>query len=194
MSQLIKPNSTHLLAVINETGAPPQDNANHPSIHLSTDAFGNLLVAGVGGATSNVTVINGPAGSAVNVQDGGNVISVDDAGGSLTVDGAVTATIAEVDTAPTQIIKLVAATGTPEAVAVNGTFFKTALFIGNKAARTANTGKVWLGVTAGDGTQPIGLDAGAQRTIEAPEGQKYDLNDWYVDVETANDGVLVIYS
>lgn len=194
MTQLIKPNSTHLLAVINDSGAPPEDNAEHPSIHLSTDAFGNLLVTGVGGATSNVTVINGPAGAAANIQDGGNSLTVDDGGGSLTVDGAVTATIAETDTPPTQLIKLVALTTVPEAVAVNGTFFKTALFIGNKAARTANTGKVWIGVTAGDGTQPIGLDAGAQRTIEAPEGQKYDLNDFYVDVETANDGVLVIYS
>ena len=87
-----------------------------------------------------------------------------------------------------------ALTTVPEAIAAANTFFKTALIIANKAARTANTGKVWLGVTAGDGTQPIGLDAGTQRTIEAPEGQKYDLGDWFVDVETVNDGVTVIYS
>ena len=30
--------------------------------------------------------------------------------------------------------------------------------------------------------------------ITASSGQKYDLNDWYLDVATAGDGVVVIYS
>lgn len=97
-------------------------------------------------------------------------------------------------TVPTQIIKTVAATGTPEALAADATYFRTALIGALKAARTANVGIVYLGIGATNDTQPFALNSGEWLTINAPVGQKYDLNDWVLDVLNAGDGVAVIYS
>ena len=97
-------------------------------------------------------------------------------------------------TVPARFVKTVAATGTPEALAADGTFFRTAIFRGNKATRTPNVTVAYLGVTATDDEQSIILSPGEEVTITAPPGQKYDLNDWYLDVTTAADGVVVVYS
>ena len=109
------------------------------------------------------------------------------------IDGMSTLTDA-VETALTQVIQTVAAVGTPEAIAGAGTFFRYATLIAKKAARVANTGIVYLGVTAGNDTQPIEMNPGDIFTIEAPPGEKYDFDNWYVDVLNAGDGVIVIYS
>lgn len=89
---LIRPNSAHVLAVVNDAGVPEVGDLNNPSAHLSLDSFGNLRVNGVAGAiAANVAVTNGPGAAAVNIQDGGN---------SITVDGAVSQV--QADTAPTR--------------------------------------------------------------------------------------------
>jgi len=93
-----------------------------------------------------------------------------------------------------QIIKTVAAIGTPEALAADGTFFQSATYIGIKAARTNNAGTVYLGIGATNDTQIIPIAPGEQGIIQAPPGQKFDLNDFYLDVETAGDGLGLIYS
>lgn len=108
------------------------------------------------------------------------------------VDTSVAATAAA--TVPTQITKTVAATDTPEALAVDGTFFQTATLIGKKAARINNTGTVYLGIGATNDSQPLEILPGEVVEITAPPGTKFDLNDWYLDVETASDGVVIIYS
>ena len=95
---------------------------------------------------------------------------------------------------PTQIIKTVAASATPEALAADGTFFQTATLIGKKAARTLNAGTVYLGIGSTNDTQALEILPGEIVEITASSGQKYDLNDWYLDVATAGDGVVVIYS
>ena len=95
---------------------------------------------------------------------------------------------------PTQITKTVAAIATPEALAADGTFFQTATIIAKKAARTANTGIVYLGIGATNDTQALPLNPGDVYEVNAPVGQKYDLNDFYLDVATAADGVVIIYS
>lgn len=97
-------------------------------------------------------------------------------------------------TVPVQITKTVSATGTPEALAADGTFFQTATLIGKKVARTNNTGTVYLGIGVTNDTQALEILPGEVVQITAPPGQKYDLNDWYLDVATAADGVIVIYS
>ena len=97
-------------------------------------------------------------------------------------------------TVPAQIIKTIAAIATPEAIAANGTFFQTAMIGGLKAARTANVGTVYLGIGATNDTQPLAITTGEWITITAPAGQKFDLNDFYIDVLNADDGVAVIYS
>ena len=105
-------------------------------------------------------------------------------------------TIKEKVAIPQQIVKTVAASGTPEAItATSPTYFRHAMFTGhNDEARTANTGNVWLGVTSGNSTQPIRIVPNQTITLEAPLGLMFDLSSWYLDVATNGDGVVVIYS
>lgn len=120
-------------------------------------------------------------------------------GGGLKVDGSGTALpVSEATpssvTVPTQVIKTIAATDTPEALAADSTFFQTAMIGGLKAARTNNVGTVYLGIGLTNDTQPLAITAGEWVSIVAPIGQKFDLNDFYLDVLNAGDGVAVIYS
>ena len=98
------------------------------------------------------------------------------------------------ETTPTRIIKTIAATGTPEALAAAGTVFRYATLQGKKAARTNNVGDVWIDITSGDGTQSTKITPGQSITIQMPPGEKGDLNDWYCDVENAGDGVIIVIS
>jgi hypothetical protein len=95
--------------------------------------------------------------------------------------------------APTTVIKTVAASGTPESIAADGTFFRHATVFAKKAARTVNTGVIYVGTTSVNDAQPYDLEPGDVWTIDAPAGGKLDLNDFYVDVATNGDGVVVIY-
>ena len=95
---------------------------------------------------------------------------------------------------PGQIIKTVAAAATPEAITDTPVYFSYAHFIGNKAARTGNTGTVYLGVTSGNDTQPIAIATGATFTLSAPGGIKLDFHDFYIDVVTNGDGLVIIYA
>lgn len=95
---------------------------------------------------------------------------------------------------PIQIVKTVAAAGTPEPLAAGGTYFRVATVAAKKAARTDNVGNVYLGVGAANDSQPLKLLPAEEIEIKSPDGQRYDLNDFYLDVETAGDGVVVIYS
>jgi len=97
-------------------------------------------------------------------------------------------------TTPVQLIKTVAAVGTPEALAAVGTYFQYASIFGKKAARTDNAGVVYLGTTSANDTQGIAIGVGSLLSIEAPPKQKYDLGTFYLDVVTAGDGVVVVYS
>jgi hypothetical protein len=105
------------------------------------------------------------------------------AGGSASAAGTIA-----------QVIKTVAATGTPEAIAATATLFKMATLIGVKAARTNNTGIVYVGASATNDTQPLAVSPGERVSLEAPPGQKLDLAAIYVDVLNAGDGVAVLYS
>ena len=93
-----------------------------------------------------------------------------------------------------QLIKTVTASGTPEAIASEFTQFSHAIFIGLKAARTPNTGRVYLGVSSANDSQPITLDASETKSISAAPGVIYSLHEWYLDVATNGDGVVVIYA
>ena len=110
---------------------------------------------------------------------------------SLAVLRTLTSSVA---TTPTQITKTVAATGTPEALAPNGTYFRMAKLSGKKAARTDNAGIVYLGIGGTDNTQPFPINPGEEIEIKVPPGEKFDLNDWYCDVLNAGDGLTIIYA
>ena len=127
----------------------------------------------------------------VDGADGGTALIGGDATNGLDVD---VTRLPAVTTVPVQITKTVAAAATPEALAADGTFFRSATIIASKAARVLNTGLVYLGIGATNDASALELSPGDVYTITAPLGQQYDLNDWYLDVVTAADGVVVIYS
>ena len=76
--------------------------------------------------------------------------------------------------------------------------FATATVLGQKAARVANTGLVWLGVTSANSDQPYQVNVYNPTTQDGivilgggnPE-HRWKLSDWYLDVATANDGVVM---
>ena len=95
---------------------------------------------------------------------------------------------------PQQLIKTVASNGTPERVSPVPRKFRTATFVGNKAARTANTGTVYLGWSSVNDEQFIPVTTGASVTINAPSGEAYDLFDLWIDCATNADGVCVFFA
>ena len=94
---------------------------------------------------------------------------------------------------PAKIIKTVAASGTPEAVAAVGTFCTTFIVMGRKAARTDNTDSVYVGWEATNDAQIYTVVSGGEVWFNAPEGAKWDLGELYVDVVTNADGVVILY-
>ena len=106
---------------------------------------------------------------------------------------ALTTLAGATEVTPTQITKTVAAIATPEAIAADGTYFRTATLIGKKAARTNNAGTVYIGIGATNDTQAYPVQPGESITLTMPAGEKGDLNDWYIDAENAGDGLVVIY-
>lgn len=93
-----------------------------------------------------------------------------------------------------QLVKTNSDTATPARIAAQGTYAASVTIIGNKDWRTANTGTVYIGPTSTNNVQPIAITPGSTVTLSFSQGQFIDLYDWYVDVTTANDGVVVIYS
>jgi hypothetical protein len=92
------------------------------------------------------------------------------------------------------IIKTVAATGTPEALGTSATRFHSVAFQGLKAARTDNTGTVWIQPNSGDGTAAMKLEPGDVVGFTADAADDYFTADqFYIDVETAADGVVALY-
>lgn len=91
------------------------------------------------------------------------------------------------------ISKTVAATAAPEQLSAAATQFRHAAFVGNKSARTANTGTVWIQFAAADSSAAVPLEAGTLLTVKAPPGRYYTANTFWIDVENAGDGVQVIY-
>lgn len=92
---------------------------------------------------------------------------------------------------PTEIIKTVASAATPEALGASTVAsFKTIVFVGNKAARTANTGRVWIQLTSANGSAGIPLLSG--QVISITTVARFSPADFYIDVETAADGVVTL--
>jgi hypothetical protein len=98
------------------------------------------------------------------------------------------------ETTPAQFTKTVSDVNVPEALTATETFFRWAVVIGKKAARTANADRVYLGVTSTNNEQAYEIKPKETITINAPPGQKMDFQNWYLDVETVGDGVIVLYA
>ena len=101
--------------------------------------------------------------------------------------------LAQTPMAVGQFVVINAASTTP-AVLTNATIKAISItLIGRKANRTDNTGTVWVGFQSADDSQPIKVAAGATVGISIPAGRSIVLSSLYLDVETNNDGVLVLY-
>lgn len=92
-----------------------------------------------------------------------------------------------------QIIPIASSTGTPVAWTNANTWVRKVTILGKKAARTDNAGTVYIGPTSGNDTQGFAITAGGEAVLEAAPGSLINLADWYVDVTTNNDGVMLIY-
>jgi hypothetical protein len=92
------------------------------------------------------------------------------------------------------IIKTVSATGTPEALGSGGVRAHSVTFLGLKAARTNNAGKVWISPNSGNDTAAVPLDPGDEVTFTSSTEDNYFTDaQFYIDVETAGDGCVAIY-
>jgi hypothetical protein len=88
----------------------------------------------------------------------------------------------------------VAATATPERIYETTNLWVTkATLLGLKGGRTNNTSVAYVGVSSGNDTQQFKLTPGGEVTITATEGTMINLYNWYIDVGTAGDGVVVYY-
>lgn len=78
--------------------------------------------------------------------------------------------------------------------------YQRVLLVGKKAAKTNNTGIARLGFKDGENAQistypmPITLAAGAAYEYVAPNDSVFKPRDLYYQVDTANDGVMAIFS
>lgn len=96
-------------------------------------------------------------------------------------------------TKPVEFTKTVSASGTPEQVTTTQSSFHSAIIIGKNAARTDNTGTVYLGITAANDSQFIEVAPGETLALNAPANMLFDWQDFYLDVDTNDDGIYVFY-
>jgi len=90
----------------------------------------------------------------------------------------------------------------PVRLSTNECVAKTFVFIGNKSARVANTGTVWIQTSSTNDAPGIKLLSGQTISLTGGTGSLtgrgadgtggLDLRQFWVDVEMANDGVVVL--
>lgn len=90
-------------------------------------------------------------------------------------------------------VKVNTATDPPVALTNSPLKVRRVTFVGRKADRTDNTGIVWVGMVSNNNVQATKILAGESISPLIPDGTFMDLSQWYLDVETANDGVLIFY-
>ena len=65
--------------------------------------------------------------------------------------------------------------------------------IGKKAERTANPGTVYIGPKSANDAQVYEITTGSVHVLNARGGSVINLADWYLDVATAGDGIIILY-
>jgi len=92
------------------------------------------------------------------------------------------------------ITKTVTATGTPEVLGSGAIRCHSITFLGMKAARTNNVGTIWVAPGSGNDSAAIPVEPGESTTFTAKNADDYFKDgQFYIDVETAGDGVIAIY-
>ena len=88
-------------------------------------------------------------------------------------------------------IKTVADPDVPEVIGTVASSFRTIAFIGQLDERTPNTGNVWIQRSNTNGAPGIKLEPGKMISISSSD-RSMDGGDFWIDVETAGDGVLIM--
>jgi hypothetical protein len=86
-----------------------------------------------------------------------------------------------------------AAPALSSATASGHLWYRTAIVLGKFAARSANTGLVFLGPGSGNDTQPYKVEQDKEYGLAPGVGTRANLRDWYVDAATAGEGVVVLF-
>lgn len=81
----------------------------------------------------------------------------------------------------------------PEPLSATELMFIKATVFAKKDPRTDNTGIVHLGCTSGEDTQEYDLSPGDIIQLDAL-GRPMDFRDWWLDVETADDGLCIQFT
>lgn len=72
-------------------------------------------------------------------------------------------------------------------------WYHQAIVYGQNAVRTNNTGDVYTGPTSTNGEQPNTFAPGDEKVFDTVAGEKRGLHNLYLDVATANDGLVITY-
>jgi hypothetical protein len=94
---------------------------------------------------------------------------------------------------PAQIVKAVAAAGTPEQLTATRTQCQSLVIQARKNTTTANAGNVYIGFTSAASSQKLVLQPGESVSITAGTGKAIDLSGIYIDAATNADAVCVTY-
>ena len=90
-----------------------------------------------------------------------------------------------------RVAKAIATAASGTITAKADLWYRTLRTTGNKAARTANTGTVYLGLVSTNDAQALAVTTGVTVTLEAPVGARLNLADLWLDVATNADGVVL---
>lgn len=93
-----------------------------------------------------------------------------------------------------QLLKTNASTTVPARLAARGTYATSITVIGKKSWRVDNTSTAYIGPVATNDMQPVAILPGQTVTLGFSADQFIDLYDWYLDVSTGDDGVVILYS
>ena len=84
-----------------------------------------------------------------------------------------------------------ASTTVPKVISATDVWFTQAIIEGKRAQGTANTGIVYIGASSVDGENPHEVLPGTPFFFSAPAGGCLNLGALYMDVATANDGLMI---
>lgn len=154
----------------------------NPSRSVYAIFYGNII--------SIIASVPGTAGNSLALVTS-NALAITVSGATLSggAAGSISLSTSVVAVTPSVIIKTVTLVTVPEALGPGATEFQRVLFRAYKAARTQNTGKIWIQLSGTDASAGIDLEPGESHEFVAPEGKKFTAAQFYIDVESANDGV-----
>ncbi len=85
-------------------------------------------------------------------------------------------------------------TSVPVALSSTNLWVTEVTILAKRNARTDNTGDIYLGEIDTNDEQPFKMTPGAEASFQIPSAEAINLKNWYLDVTTVNDGVVILYT